>query len=75
MVDEDDGVAVVNVRLLNEIENEFLLNYRTEEIPGHAEGTPAVLISFETMSFLNFLRGTRFWRKQWQHYIYSSGRH
>ena len=35
---EDDGIAVLIVRLLNEIENNFTLDYSTAEVQGGAEG-------------------------------------
>ena len=38
IINEDGGVAVVNVRLLNEIENDFILDYRTGEVPDGADG-------------------------------------
>ena len=38
VINEDGGTAVVNVRLVNEIENDFVLDYSTGEVPGGAEG-------------------------------------
>ena len=38
-INEDGGIAVVNVRLLNEIENDFVLDYSTGEVPDGANGT------------------------------------
>ena len=38
-ISEDGGTAVVNVRLLNEIENDFVLDYSTGEVPDGANGT------------------------------------
>ena len=38
-INEDGGTAVVNVRLLNEIENDFVLDYSTGEVPNGANGT------------------------------------
>ena len=37
-INEDEGAAVLTVTILNEIENDFVLDYRTEEVPGGAEG-------------------------------------
>ena len=37
-INEDGGIAVVNVRLLNEIENDFVLDYSTGEVPDGADG-------------------------------------
>ena len=39
IINEDGGIAVVNVRLLNEIENDFVLDYSTGEVPDGANGT------------------------------------
>lgn len=39
IINEDGGMAVVNVRLVNEIEKDLVLDYSTGEIPGGAEGT------------------------------------
>ena len=39
IINEDGGIAVVNVRLLNEIENNFTLDYSTGEVPDGANGT------------------------------------
>ncbi|CAI8024993.1 Extracellular matrix protein FRAS1, partial [Geodia barretti] len=36
IINEDGGIAVVNVRLLNEIENNFTLDYSTGEVPDGA---------------------------------------
>ncbi|CAI8024988.1 FRAS1-related extracellular matrix protein 2, partial [Geodia barretti] len=36
-INEDGGIAVVNVRLLNEIENDFVLDYSTGEVPDGAD--------------------------------------
>ena len=38
MINEDAGSARVTVRLLNEIENNFILSYRTVEVDGGADG-------------------------------------
>ena len=38
VINEDEGFAVVTVRLLNEIENDFVLDYSTREVPDGADG-------------------------------------
>ena len=38
IINEDGGTAVVNVRLVNEIEKDLVLDYSTGEVPGGAEG-------------------------------------
>ena len=37
-INEDGGPAVLVVKLLNEIEKNFVLNYTTGEVAGGAEG-------------------------------------
>ena len=38
MINEDDGSATVTVTLKNEIENDFVLDYSTGEVPDGADG-------------------------------------
>ena len=38
-INEDEGTAILMVRLVNEIERNFTLDYRTNQVPGGAEGT------------------------------------
>ena len=38
VVNEDEGVATVNVMLENEIENELSLDFSTSEVPNGADG-------------------------------------
>ena len=38
-INEDRGTAILMVRLVNEIERNFTLDYRTNQVPGGAEGT------------------------------------
>ena len=55
MINEAAGSARVTVRLLNEIENDFVLSYRTAEVDGGANGKK--MYGFiETTSGLNSFR-------------------
>lgn len=38
VINEDGGSAVVTVRLLNEVEKDFVLDYNTGEVPDGADG-------------------------------------
>ena len=38
VINEDGGIAMIIVDLLNEIENDFTLSYSTADVPNGAEG-------------------------------------
>ena len=38
MINEADGSATVNIRLVNEVENDLTIDYSTGEVPDGAEG-------------------------------------